>query len=126
MALHKYFKKEGDCNSAFIIMREIKKADEKVKQVLDASDRNSCSGKLTPRCKYNAYTAGIRQIKILPNFDFSTSRTIRQIFCPQNFPVIRYIECATGNLHHRIELTDSFLLKYRDWTFTKIIAQGHN
>ena len=57
MALYKYFKKETDCNSAFITTREIEKADEKVKQVLDASDRNSCSGKLTPRCKYNAYTA---------------------------------------------------------------------
>ena len=31
-----------------------------------------------------------------------------------------YIECATGNWYHRIELTDSFLLKYRYWTFTKI------
>ena len=29
-----------------------------------------------------------------------------------------YIECATGNWYHRIELTDSFLLKYRYWTFT--------
>ena len=33
-----------------------------------------------------------------------------------------YIECATGNWYHRIELTDSFLLKYRYWTFTKITA----
>ena len=53
MALYKYLKKETDCNSALIMTREIEKADEKVKQVLDASDRNSCSGKLTPRCKYN-------------------------------------------------------------------------
>ena len=53
MALYKYFKKETDCNSAFITTGEIEKAGEKVKQVLDASDRNSCSGKLTPRCKYN-------------------------------------------------------------------------
>ena len=36
MALYKYFKKEGDCNSAFITTRETEKADEKVKQVLDA------------------------------------------------------------------------------------------
>ena len=35
-----------------------------------------------------------------------------------------YIECATGNWYHRIELTDSFLLKYRYWTFTKIIASA--
>ena len=57
MALYKHFKKETDCNSVFITMREIEKADEKVKQVLDDSDRNSCSGMLTIRCKYNAYTA---------------------------------------------------------------------
>ena len=57
MALYKYFKKETDCNNAFITTREIEKADEKVKQVLDDSDRNSCSGMLTIRCKYNAYTA---------------------------------------------------------------------
>ena len=57
MALYKYFKKETDCNSAYITTREIEKADEKVKQVLDDSDRNSCSGMLTIRCKYNAYTA---------------------------------------------------------------------
>ena len=43
--------------STFITKREIEKTDEKVKQVLDASDRNSCSVKLTPQCKYNAYTA---------------------------------------------------------------------
>ena len=35
-----------------------------------------------------------------------------------------YIECATGNGYHRIELIDSFLLKYRYWTFTKITASG--
>ena len=35
-----------------------------------------------------------------------------------------YIECATGNWYHRIELTDSFLLKYRYWIFTKITASA--
>ena len=63
MALYKYFKKDTDCNSAFITMRKIEKADEKVKQVLDVSDRNSCSGKLTPRCKYNACILGSHKMK---------------------------------------------------------------
>ena len=35
-----------------------------------------------------------------------------------------YFECATGNRYHRIELADSFLLKYRYWTFTKITASA--
>ena len=35
-----------------------------------------------------------------------------------------YIECATGNWYHRIELTDSFLLKYRYWTFTTITGSA--
>ena len=33
-----------------------------------------------------------------------------------------YIECATGKRYHSIELADSFLLKYRYWTFAKITA----
>ena len=33
-----------------------------------------------------------------------------------------YIECATEKRYHSIELADSFLLKYRYWTFTKITA----
>ena len=35
-----------------------------------------------------------------------------------------YIECATGKWYHSIELTNSFLLKYRYWTFTKITASA--
>ena len=35
-----------------------------------------------------------------------------------------YIECATGNWYHQTELTDSFLLKYRYWMFTKITASA--
>jgi len=35
-----------------------------------------------------------------------------------------YIEYATGNWYHRIELTNSLLLKYRYWTFTKIRASA--
>ena len=31
-----------------------------------------------------------------------------------------YIECATGKRYHSIELAESFLLKYRYWTFAKI------
>ena len=34
-----------------------------------------------------------------------------------------YIECATGKRYHSIELADSFLLKYRYWTFAKITAR---
>ena len=33
-----------------------------------------------------------------------------------------YIECTTGKWYHSIELADSFLLKYRYWTFAKITA----
>ena len=33
-----------------------------------------------------------------------------------------YIESATGKRYHSIELADSFLLKYRYWTFAKITA----
>ena len=32
----------------------------------------------------------------------------------------RYIECATGKCYHSIELGDSFLLKYRCWSFVEI------
>ena len=35
-----------------------------------------------------------------------------------------YIECATGKRYHSIELADSFLLKYRYWTFAKITASA--
>ena len=35
-----------------------------------------------------------------------------------------YIECATGKRYHLIELADSFLLKYRYWTFAKITASA--
>ena len=35
-----------------------------------------------------------------------------------------YIECATGKRYHSIELTDSFLLKYKYWTFAKITASA--
>ena len=35
-----------------------------------------------------------------------------------------YIECATGKRYHWIELADSFLLKYRNWTFAKITASA--
>ena len=35
-----------------------------------------------------------------------------------------YIECATGERYHSIELADSFLLKYRYWTFAKITASA--
>ena len=31
-----------------------------------------------------------------------------------------YIECATGKCYHLIELGDSFLLKYRYWSFAEI------
>ena len=74
--------------TALLLSREIEKADEKVKQALDASDRNSCSGKLTPRCKYNAYTAGIRQIKISPNFDlFRLLEQFAKFFARKIFPL---------------------------------------
>ena len=35
-----------------------------------------------------------------------------------------YIESATGKRYHSIELADSFLLKYRYWTFAKITASA--
>ena len=35
-----------------------------------------------------------------------------------------YIEFATGKRYHSIELADSFLMKYRYWTFTKITASA--
>ena len=35
-----------------------------------------------------------------------------------------HIECATIKRYHSIELADSFLLKYRYWTFTKITASA--
>ena len=35
-----------------------------------------------------------------------------------------YIECATGKWYRSIELDDSFLLKYRHWTFAKITASA--
>ena len=35
-----------------------------------------------------------------------------------------YIERATGKRYHSIELADSFLLKYRYWTFAKITASA--
>ena len=37
-----------------------------------------------------------------------------------------YIECATGKCYYSIELTDSFLLKYRYWTFAMITASAFN
>ena len=33
-----------------------------------------------------------------------------------------YIACAIGKWYHSIELAESFLLKYRYWTFAKITA----
>ena len=56
-------------------------------------------------------SAGIRQIKISPNFDFfdffdfSTSRTIRKIFCPPNFPAIRYFTHYSPIGYVRLSLT---------------------
>ena len=35
-----------------------------------------------------------------------------------------YIECATGNWYHSIELADSFPLKYRHWIFANITASA--
>ena len=35
-----------------------------------------------------------------------------------------YIACATGKWYHSIELAESFLLKYRYWTFAKITASA--
>ena len=32
-----------------------------------------------------------------------------------------YIACATGKRYHSVEVTDSFLLKYRYWTLQRLL-----